>query len=132
MRFLPLLSAGILAPLAVLAAPTSYDTYDSYDVLSKRENLCNLKEPPVTCQPNATVSVEETARRAYQFYRAFVVDGDPRTMFSLIDSVYKVSPTVLQCDYSLDEPRLTHRSKTRRDMRAARRPFGPFSATGRR
>jgi hypothetical protein len=27
----------------------------------------------------------------YKFYRAFVVDGDPKTMFSLIDSTYKVS-----------------------------------------
>lgn len=31
------------------------------------------------------------SQRAYDFYRAFVVDGDPRKMFSLIDSTYKVS-----------------------------------------
>lgn len=78
-----------LAPIAaVLAAPASYDGQ-----LDKRENLCHLKEPPVLCTPNANTTVEETAKRAYQFYRAFVVDGDPRTMFSLIDNVYKVSPT---------------------------------------
>jgi predicted SnoaL-like aldol condensation-catalyzing enzyme len=82
MRFSSLLFAGVLAP-AVLAAPTGIDE------LSKREDLCKLKTPPVTCQPDPTVSVAETAARAYKFYRAFVVDGDPRTMFSLIDSVYK-------------------------------------------
>lgn len=86
MRFSLFLTAGILAPIAVLAAPASYD-----GSLYRRENLCNLKTPPVTCQPNSSVTVEETAQRAYKFYRAFVVDGDPRTMFSLIDSVYKVS-----------------------------------------
>ena len=91
MRFLPVVSALAFAPIAGFAAPTNND-----DVLSKRENLCHLKTPPVICQPNATVSVEETARRAYQFYRAFVVDGDPRTMFSLIDSVYKVSRELMK------------------------------------
>lgn len=84
MRFSLWLSASVLAPIAVLAAPASYDGQ-----LDKRENLCHLKSPPVLCTPNATVTVEETAQRAYQFYRAFVVDGDPRTMFSLIDNVYK-------------------------------------------
>ena len=72
-----------------LAAPAS-DLLSNEEFLAKRENLCSLKAPPVICQPNSTVSVEETALRAYKFYRAFVVDGDPRTMFSLIDSVYKV------------------------------------------
>ncbi|KAH7128098.1 hypothetical protein B0J11DRAFT_431343 [Dendryphion nanum] len=86
MHFLPFLSAVALAPIVGLAAPAGYDE------LHKRENLCHLKEPPIICQPNATVSVEETARRAYQFYRAFVVDGDPKTMFSLIDSVKQNSP----------------------------------------
>ncbi|KAI1376809.1 hypothetical protein F4677DRAFT_445131 [Hypoxylon crocopeplum] len=83
MRFLTLLSAGVLAPSIGLAVPVSYD-----EALSKRENLCNLGAPPALCQPNATVTMEETAQRAYNFYRAFVVDGDPRTMFSLIDSSY--------------------------------------------
>jgi hypothetical protein len=84
MRFLLLL----LAPLAGLAAPAGDSSV--YD-LAKRENLCSLKAPPALCQPNSSVTVEETAQRAYKFYRAFVVDGDPRTMFSLIDSTYKVS-----------------------------------------
>jgi hypothetical protein len=85
----PLLSAGILAP-AVLAAP-AMDFVTSRGLLHARENLCNLKAPPALCEPNSTVTAEETAQRAYQFYRAFVVDGDPRKMFSLIDSVYQVS-----------------------------------------
>lgn len=84
MRFSFLL-AGVLAPLAANAAPASHDDA----ALDKRDNLCHLDAPPVLCQPNATVTVEETALRAYQFYRAFVVDGDPRTMFSLMDNVYK-------------------------------------------
>jgi hypothetical protein len=86
MRFLPFLSAVVLAPIAGLAAPASHD-----EGLYKRENLCSLNAPPVLCKPNSSTSVEETALRAYKFYRAFVVDGDPRTMFSLIDSVYKVT-----------------------------------------
>jgi hypothetical protein len=95
MRFSLLLSVGILAPTIGLAAPAS-DLFVSGlvihdEALYKRENLCNLKAPPALCQPNASVTVEETAQRAYKFYRAFVVDGDPRTMFSLIDSTYKVS-----------------------------------------
>jgi hypothetical protein len=57
---------------------------------NKRENLCSLKSPPSLCQPNSSTTVEETALRAYKFYRAFVVDGDPKTMFSLIDSDYIV------------------------------------------
>ncbi|XXH02750.1 hypothetical protein Hte_009135 [Hypoxylon texense] len=82
MRFSLLLSAGALVPtIGVVAVPVS-------DALSKRENLCNLGSPPALCQPDPTVTVEETAQRAYNFYRAFVVDGDPRTMFSLIDSSY--------------------------------------------
>ena len=89
MRLLHLLTAGLLAPITVLAAPTG----DNSGFLQhyKRENLCNLKSPPSICQPNSSVTVEETALRAYKFYRAFVVDGDPRTMFSLIDSSYIVS-----------------------------------------
>ncbi|KAI1499759.1 hypothetical protein F5X99DRAFT_388892 [Biscogniauxia marginata] len=85
MRFLlhVLLSAGALAPTIGLAAPVAHD-----EALYKRENLCNLSAPPALCQPDASVTVEETAQRAYDFYRAFVVDGDPRTMFSLIDSTY--------------------------------------------
>ncbi|KAK4173045.1 hypothetical protein QBC36DRAFT_195569 [Triangularia setosa] len=57
--------------------------------LNKRENLCHLRTPPQLCTPNPNTTVEETAIRAYKFYRAFVTDGDPRTMFSLIDNVYK-------------------------------------------
>jgi len=95
MRLSLLLSAGILAPITGLAAPASDLSVSGFarhdEVLNKRENLCNLKAPPALCQPNATVTVEETALRAYKFYRAFVVDGDPATMFSLIDSTYKVS-----------------------------------------
>ncbi|CAI4213466.1 unnamed protein product [Parascedosporium putredinis] len=84
MRSVSLLSLGALAPLAALAAPTSLNGN-----IFKRENLCSLSEPPENCQPDPNVSVEETARRAYEFYRAFIVDGDPRKMFSLIDTVYK-------------------------------------------
>ncbi|KAK0733103.1 hypothetical protein B0T26DRAFT_633233 [Lasiosphaeria miniovina] len=93
MRFSTLVSAAVLAPLACLAAPASdaqgsaLATGDGW--LYKRENLCSLKAPPALCQPNSSVTVDETALRAYKFYRAFVVDGDPRTMFSLIDSTYK-------------------------------------------
>lgn len=96
MRSLLLLFAGLLAADVSSAAPTAHDlaafhATGVHDIVKcKRENLCNLKAPPALCQPNASVTVEETALRAYQFYRAFVVDGDPRTMFSLIDSTYKV------------------------------------------
>ena len=86
MHFLSLSAAGVLAPLAAQGAPTTHD-----EALQKRENLCNLDEPPALCEPDPSVTVEETALRAYQFYRSFVVDGEPATMFSLIDSVYKVS-----------------------------------------
>ena len=86
MRVLQLLCAGILAPLTCLAAPALHD-----ESLYKRDNLCSLKAPPALCTPNASVTVDETAVRAYKFYRAFVVDGDPKTMFSLIDSTYKVN-----------------------------------------
>ncbi|CZR61579.1 uncharacterized protein PAC_11476 [Phialocephala subalpina] len=93
MRFLLLLSIGISAPITSLAAPASdlfiSDLVIDDEGLHKRENLCNLKTPPVICQPNSSVTVEETAQRAYKFYRAFVVDGDPKTMFSYIDSTYK-------------------------------------------
>jgi hypothetical protein len=95
MHLVQLLAAGILAPISGLAAPASNlpvsDLSRQDEGLYKRENLCSLKAPPALCQPSATVTVEETALRAYKFYRAFVVDGDPKTMFSLIDSTYKVS-----------------------------------------
>jgi hypothetical protein len=90
MHFALLLAAGVLAPTIGLAAPAQ-DVSQHDGALYKRDNLCSLKAPPALCQPNATVGVEETAQRAYRFYRAFVVDGDPKTMFSLIDSVYKVN-----------------------------------------
>jgi len=90
MRLIQLLAAvGLAAP--ALAAPASDDLTGFYEHFhAKRENLCSLKAPPVLCTPNSSVTVEETAIRAYKFYRAFVVDGDPRAMFSHIDNVYKV------------------------------------------
>ncbi|KAH6851201.1 hypothetical protein B0I37DRAFT_414535 [Chaetomium sp. MPI-CAGE-AT-0009] len=81
----------VLGPIGSLAAPAGDSTSvprDLFQPLGARENLCHLQRPPQLCTPDPSVSVEETARRAYQFYRAFVVDGDPRTMFSLIDDVY--------------------------------------------
>jgi hypothetical protein len=90
MRVSIFLTAAVLAPAIALAAPF----YD--EGLYTRDNLCSLKSPPALCQPNSSVTVEETAQRAYKFYRAFVVDGDPKTMFSLIDSTYKVNcPSLL-------------------------------------
>lgn len=87
-----LTAAALLAPLGSLAAPAGDGTsVPQFQSLSTRENLCSLQKPPQLCTPDPSVTVEETARRAYQFYRAFVVDGDPRTMFSLIDNVYLVS-----------------------------------------
>jgi hypothetical protein len=77
MRFLSLLSVAAVAPAALAA-------------LLPRENLCSLKSPPEICKPNPATTVEETAKRAYQFYRSFVVDGDPKLMFSLIDKDYIV------------------------------------------
>jgi len=94
MQLLRLLSISILAPIVSLAAPTSDDAIPDLARrdrgLHRRENLCSMKTPPALCQANSSVTVAETAARAYKFYRAFVVDGDPRTMFSLIDSTYKV------------------------------------------
>jgi hypothetical protein len=72
---------------AIAAEPVSSHGLHYND---KRENMCSLKSPPALCQPNKSITVEETAQRAYKFYRAFVVDGDPKTMFSLIDSAYIV------------------------------------------
>lgn len=92
MHLFSTLVAAILAPVGVLAAPAGdAASVPQFQPLYARENLCNLKSPPQLCTPNASVTVEETALRAYKFYRAFVVDGDPRTMFSLIDNVYQVS-----------------------------------------
>lgn len=94
---LPSLLAATL-PVCALAAPAADGSSRPpahVNFLSARENLCSLKSPPQLCTPNASVTVEETALRAYKFYRAFVVDGDPRTMFSLIDNVYEVSCLVL-------------------------------------
>jgi hypothetical protein len=83
------LVVAILAPAGLAAPARDIPTHN--EALWKRENLCSLKSPPALCQPSDNVTVEETAKRAYKFYRAFVVDGDPRTMFSLIDSSYIVS-----------------------------------------
>src|SRR5262245_990843 len=86
MRLRSLLSIAILAPIVGLAAPAS-----NVPALKRGDNLCNqYKSPPQLCTPDPTVTVEETALRAYKFYKAFVVDGDARTMFSLIDNVYIV------------------------------------------
>ncbi|KAI0393094.1 hypothetical protein F5Y17DRAFT_433664 [Xylariaceae sp. FL0594] len=84
------LSLSFATAAALLASPSIIHAspFPSPYAMHARENLCSLPSPPTLCQPDASVSVEETARRAYRFYRAFVVDGDPRTMFSLIDSSY--------------------------------------------
>ncbi|KAF2872821.1 hypothetical protein BDV95DRAFT_627698 [Massariosphaeria phaeospora] len=79
-----LFSLAVLAPMVGLAAPVS-----DVALLERGENLCNkYKSPPQLCTPDASVTVEETAQRAYKFYKAFVIDGDARTMFSLIDNAY--------------------------------------------
>lgn len=92
MRLFGLLAAGLLAPITVLAAPAGDHDYQIgfFSWQHKRANLCNLKSPPSLCQPNASVTAAETALSAYEFYKAFVVDGDSRTMFSFIDSAYIV------------------------------------------
>ncbi|KAL2123333.1 hypothetical protein VTJ04DRAFT_3788 [Mycothermus thermophilus] len=87
MRSLAILGAAA----ALFAAPSSLAAPAASSSLSSRapgENLCHLSSPPQLCVPDPNITVEETARRAYQFYRAFVVDGDPRAMFALIDDVY--------------------------------------------
>ncbi|KAL2270412.1 hypothetical protein VTJ83DRAFT_2596 [Remersonia thermophila] len=93
MRLLSALSSlALLAP--AMAAPASDATKTpslwerALSWRAPRENLCHLPSPPQLCVPDASITVEETARRAYEFYRAFVVDGDPRAMFALIDDVY--------------------------------------------
>ena len=89
MRVVPTLLA--LATTA-LALPAS-DSYADASLVARKpgENLCSLKAPPKLCVPNKNITVAETAQRAYDFYRAFVVDGDAEKMFSLIDDVYVVS-----------------------------------------
>ena len=89
MHPLSLFAVAVLAPVTGFAAPVEHS-----GAVSRGENLCSLPSPPEICQPDPSVTVEETAQRAYDFYRAFVVDGDPRKMFSLIDEVYQVSPTL--------------------------------------
>lgn len=92
MHLLSALTAAILAPIGSLAAPAGdASSVPQFQSIYARENLCHLQAPPQLCTPDDSVTVEETALRAYQFYRAFVVDGDPRTMFSLMDDVYLVS-----------------------------------------
>ncbi|KAK8029329.1 hypothetical protein PG991_006385 [Apiospora marii] len=81
--FIAALSTAVLAPILGLAAPTGHD-----GLIVRGENLCNLKAPPALCEPDASVTAEETAQRAYNFYKAFVVDGDPAAMFSYIDNSY--------------------------------------------
>lgn len=86
------LAFAVLAPITALALPASESHSDASLVARKPgENLCSLKAPPKLCVPNKNITVAETAQRAYDFYRAFVVDGDAEKMFSLIDDVYHVS-----------------------------------------
>jgi hypothetical protein len=86
MYFSLLLSAVVLAPIAGLAAPAR-----DIPLQERGENLCSkYKSPPQLCTPDASITVEETAQRAYRFYKSFVLDGDARTMFSLIDNSYIV------------------------------------------
>ncbi|KAK1827680.1 hypothetical protein QBC39DRAFT_375379 [Podospora conica] len=83
------LAFAVLAPITALALPASEGHSDASLVARKPgENLCSLKAPPKLCVPNKNITVAETAQRAYDFYRAFVVDGDAEKMFSLIDDVY--------------------------------------------
>ena len=134
MHLLPALTAALLAPVGSLAAPAGdAASVPQFQPLYARENLCNLKAPPQLCTPNASVTVEETALRAYQFYRAFVVDGDPRTMFSLIDNVYQVSLIRLQVNPAKSVVWTTETagiSNTTPATRAARRRSGRSFATG--
>lgn len=87
MRLLNYLAVAVIAPISGLAAPTGHV---DVSLVARGENLCKLSAPPKLCTPDPTVGVEETAKRAQQFFKAFVVDGDARTMFSLIDSTYLV------------------------------------------
>jgi hypothetical protein len=86
MRVSSLLPLVILAPTTGLAAPVS-----DAGLYGRGENLCSqYKSPPQLCKPDPSVTVAQTAQRAYNFYKAFVLDGDARTMFSLIDNSYIV------------------------------------------
>ncbi len=125
MRLSPLV---FLAPLALAApaAPAGDDLAGRAGLsasLSARDNLCSLKAPPALCQPDPSVTVAQTAERAYKFYRAFVVDGDPKTMFSLIDSTYKVGctasrpPETRKTDISISSSAATPRRLLRRPRR---------------
>lgn len=99
--------------------------------------MCNLKAPPALCEPDGSVTAEETAERAYKFYKAFVLDGDPAAMFSYIDSSYIVShfPMVLALLYrtsAQDTDCDTNLSNTTPATEAARLSSGPFSAAATR
>lgn len=102
--FIAALSTAVLAPILGLAAPAGHD-----GLIARGENLCSLKAPPALCEPDASVTAEETAERAYKFYKAFVVDGDPAAMFSYIDSSYIVSqfPMILALLYGTSARTLT-------------------------
>lgn len=90
-----LLAGLFVAPIIGYAAPTG-----DVPSLERGDNLCSqYKAPPQICTPNPNVTVEETAKRAYQFYKAFVIDGDARTMFSLIDNSYIVRCDIFQTDF---------------------------------
>jgi len=128
MRLLNVISAAILAPAVGLAAPAQEGA------LMTRENLCSLKAPPALCTPNPATTVEETAKRAYQFYKAFVVDGNPKLMFSLIDSVYIVRsrPSSLSVSGRDRASALTSRSNTTPITKVDLRTSGTFSAVATR
>jgi hypothetical protein len=129
------LTTAILAPMGSLAAPAGDATsVPQFQSLQARENLCHLKSPPQLCTPDASITVEETALRAYQFYRAFVVDGDPRTMFSLMDNVYLVSLVILPVTRCVSRyTRMTEpggTSKIPPDTKVARKRSGHSFAVG--
>lgn len=122
MRLFSLISIAIIAPIAGFAAPAGQVSYHA-----RGDNLCNqYKSPPKLCTPNATVTVEETAKRAYQFYKAFVVDGDAKTMFSLIDNAYIVCITY-QTSWNIAHDIVS--SNIIQDMPMAHKLFGLSSAT---
>ncbi|KAF1980515.1 hypothetical protein BU23DRAFT_576421 [Bimuria novae-zelandiae CBS 107.79] len=74
-----------MAPIAGLAAPAN----GAPSISTRGENLCSrYQSPPKLCTPDPRVTVEETAKRAQKFFKAFVIDGDAKTMFSFIDNVY--------------------------------------------
>lgn len=130
--FIAALSTAVLAPILGLAAPAGHD-----GLIARGENLCRLKAPPALCAPDASVTAKETAERAYKFYKAFVVDGDPAAMFSYIDSSYIVSQfsmvlAVLYGTSARDTNRDSNHSNTTPATEAVLLSSGPFSAAATR